>query len=80
MATHGRCETEGPGPPVPAGICPSGIEDITAGVQVPQRRPSSGVSEHPKPALQDRPAIMGRPRTGRTRSHFISSRCIDHGR
>lgn len=38
MATHGPCETEGPGPRY-AGVrtCGPGIKDITAGVQAGQR-------------------------------------------
>jgi len=66
MATHGLCETEGPGPlqplksPLPA---PSGIKDITAGGSGPAAPPTPRtVRITPKPALPGPgPAIMADP-------------------
>ena len=63
MATHGPCETEGPGPLLPL-LGPSGIKDITAGDQAPAAPPNQTARITPKPALRDRPGDNGRPRTG----------------
>jgi hypothetical protein len=65
MATHGTCETEGPGP---CRYPPVRIKDITAGLQARQRRLYREATDHVKPALPDRPAIMA-ARTGRHLNH-----------
>jgi hypothetical protein len=63
MATHGPCETEGPGLlPYQA---PSGIEDITAGIRPRSARPARrrhGL--HQSRRCRDRPAIMAGPGRG----------------
>ena len=76
MATHGPCETEGPGLlPLPGP--PSGIENITAGDQAPQRRPPTQTStDYTKAGAAGPPGDNGWSRTGaRTCTpHFISSK------
>lgn len=76
MATHGPCETEGPGLlPYEA---PSGIEDITARGQAPAApaQHAHGTDYTKAGRCRACPGDNGRSRTGmRPRSHhFISSR------
>ena len=77
LATHGRCETEGPGPhqrrPGPR---PSGYKAIPAGLQAPRRRLQhngnpSALSRRRRTARRQWP-----PRTGRkpNHPHLISSK------
>lgn len=74
MATHGPVKQK-----APASSCPSGIEDITAGYQVPAAPPfQQEPTGPPKPALVGPPGDNGRRRTGRNRCHFISSNTVSY--
>ncbi|MGY2743591.1 hypothetical protein ACVWZ8_004186 [Arthrobacter sp. UYCu723] len=57
MATHGPCETEGPGLlPLPG---PSGIKDITAGIRPRSAAHHTEARITPQPAQRDRPGDNG---------------------
>lgn len=57
MATHGPCETEGPGPHAPdARTCQSGIRDITPGTG-----PAAPQSLHRGSRITSSPAAAGPP-------------------
>jgi hypothetical protein len=63
MATHGRCETEGPGPLISLGPFPARPDKghyrrvIGPAAPPPIGRPHTGI----KPAPRDRPATMAAP-------------------
>ena len=62
MATHGPCETEGPG--LLPYLAPSGIKDITAGIRPRSAAHHADGTDHTKPALPGPPGDNGRSRTG----------------
>ena len=77
MATHGPCETEGPGLhfTVRTLPSPSGQRPIPPGHRPPQRRPDTRDTCHIRPALRGRPATMGR--SGRAGTERLTSYRLD---
>ena len=75
MATHGTCDTDGPGPQALLPFPARPDKGHYRRVQARQRRPlSGGNGATPKPALPDHPAIMAL-RTGRDLNpYFILAR------
>jgi hypothetical protein len=63
MATHGPCETEGPGLLFTSWdhSLPARTKANSAGPQAPQRRPGTTDTRHVRPALRGRPATMAAP-------------------